>query len=318
MSVPTRRILEPIYGEASLASANNGGVNWARGLVSPLDQKGPTGWLACLYGGVQTGDDWARVNIPVFEQRVPDFNYAQWSYYMTATQTMGVGIVIWVHDPNDFDKRAEITQLGSTVEKTSGWDASEFTSATTGMLFYGEGTTGTGLTAGTQYTWAQFQEDALFSTWTIYRITFDYGWEASGTFSDVWVADIKLNGMPIFLRPDSRGTGRIANRYLDVDTGALALTLAPKTPFRLVSIGVHASAVLDTGEALTATMDALAGIHFDRVILTDDLFVGSRTSETYVFGKGYDFQAGDEIDFAQANGSNDDIGLVVTYQTVFD
>ena len=101
MAVPTTRTLEPIYGEASLASANNASANWARGEISPLDQKSNTGWLACLYGGIQTGDDWARVNIPIFEQRVPDFNTAQWSYYLTNTETMGVNIVIWVHDPEN-------------------------------------------------------------------------------------------------------------------------------------------------------------------------------------------------------------------------
>ena len=203
MSVPTRRILAPIFGNPTLAAANNGTAAWDRGATSPLDQKGSTGWLAKLYGGVQTGDDWARVNIPVDDIPVTDFKTAKWSYYMTGTQTMGVNIVIWVHDHDDFDNRAEITQLGghADLEKSAGWNAFEFTSATGGMFFYGEGTTGTGLTAGTQYTWAQFQADALFMNWTIYRITLEYGWEASGTFDYVWVADVQMNGQVIHLKP---------------------------------------------------------------------------------------------------------------------
>jgi len=204
MSVPARRIIEPIFGSPTLSSANNGKASWSRGSTSPLDQKGPTGWLANLYGGAQTGDDWARVNVPVFELPLPELTSAMWSYYMTNTETMGVNMVVWAHDPNDDDKRAEISQLGgiATLEKASGWDAHEFDTSVTQMFFYGEGTTGTGLTSGTQYTWAQFQADVLFKTWTIYRITFEYGWEASGTFEDAWVAEIKLNGHPVYLKPD--------------------------------------------------------------------------------------------------------------------
>ena len=55
----------PVFGEPSLAAAKNGWASWMSSVVSPLDQKSPTGWLANLYGGVQTGDDWARLNIPV-------------------------------------------------------------------------------------------------------------------------------------------------------------------------------------------------------------------------------------------------------------
>ena len=124
---------------------------------------------------------------------------------MGATETMGVGIVIWVHDPEDFDKRAEITQLGghADLEKAAGWNAFEFTSATAGMFFYGENTTGTALTAGTQYTWSKFQEDELFKDWVIYRITYDFGWEASGTFSAAYLAEVKINAVPIPLKPET-------------------------------------------------------------------------------------------------------------------
>uniref|UniRef100_A0A6M3IG19 Uncharacterized protein n=2 Tax=viral metagenome TaxID=1070528 RepID=A0A6M3IG19_9ZZZZ len=194
-----------MFGTPTLSSANNGKARWIRGTTSPLDQKSATGWLANLYGGVQTGDDWARVNIPVNELPVPAFATAKWSYYMSATETMGVNIVIWVHDPDDFDNRAEITQLGGVagLEKTAGWNAHEFDSTDAGMFYYGEitGTPDTTPTAGTQYTWAQFQADSIFSTYTIYRITIEYGWEASGTFDDAYVADIKLNGQLIPLTP---------------------------------------------------------------------------------------------------------------------
>lgn len=203
MSIPVRRQANPLFGQPTLRAVNNGLTEWIRGETSPLDQKSSTGWLAKLTGGVQTGDDWARINFPVDEIFTHDFNYAQWSWYQTAAQTMGLGIVIWVHDPNDFDKRAEVTQLGGHADlpKAAGWNAFKFTPDTAGMFFYGENTTGTALTAGTQYAWSSFQGDVLFRNWTIYRITLEWGWEASGTFQAVYVADVKLNGVAVPLVP---------------------------------------------------------------------------------------------------------------------
>lgn len=190
------------YGEPTLSSGHNGSASWVRA-IPPRDAKGSTGWHAKLNGGAQTGDDWARINIPVNELHLTEFALAKWSYYMTAAQSMGVGIVIWVHDPDDFDNRAEITQLGGHADlgKAAGWNAFEFTQDTAGMFFYGEGTTGTALTAGTQYTWQQVRDDALFKTWDIYRVSLEYGWEASGSFGDVYVADIQLNKKMIPLKP---------------------------------------------------------------------------------------------------------------------
>jgi len=195
MSVPTRRIIDPIFGKPILRAQNNGEAGWCKENSLSQWQKG-TGWTANLYGGVQTGDDWAAIFIPANEVPVPDFNSAMWSYYMTATETMGVNIVFWIHDPNDFSKRAEVTQVGGAagLGKAAGWNAHVWNPATVQMFFYGENTTGTGLTAGTQYAWTSFQTDALFKNWVIYRLSLEYGWEASGTFDDVWVADLKLNG----------------------------------------------------------------------------------------------------------------------------
>lgn len=212
-----------IFGRPTLMQCNHGVANWERGSKSPLDQKSATGWLVRLYGGVQTGDDWARVDIPVNELPVTSLTSAQWSYFMSATETMGVNIVVWVHDPADFDKRAEITQIGNHADlpKTAGWNAFQFSSATAGMFYYGEGTTGSALVAGTQYTWAQFQADVLFSTWTIYRITLEYGWEASGTFDEAFIADIKLNHTMIPLRPEGNTYTKkvLVSKILECDGG---------------------------------------------------------------------------------------------------
>jgi hypothetical protein len=257
MAIQAIRVIEPIFGQTTLASANNGTAAWVRGETSPLDQKGSTGWLANLNGGVQTGDDWARVSIPVYELPVTEFLAAQWSYYMSQTQTMGVNIVIWVHDPKDFDKRAEITQLAnvSGLEKAAGWNAHELDTSVTQFFFYGENTTGTALTAGTQYTWAQFQADVLFKTWTIYRITFEYGWEASGTFADAYVAEIKLNGASVPLRPGLEVS--LSNANFDIGDVTLLAGTAVIGKIRLVT-ATGDEITDDSADAVKAAITSIA------------------------------------------------------------
>lgn len=237
------------FGLPVLRCDKNGFAYWEEDTRSPLLQKGG-GWLACLEGGTQTGDDWAAVYIPVSEMPVTEFEEAQWSYYMTGTETFGVNIVIWVHDPTDQDKRAEITQIGNTsgLEKAAGWNAHEFNTATTQMFFYGEGTTGTDLTAGTQYTWDQFQADTLFSTWTIYRISIEYGWEASGTFDPVWVAEIKLNDITIPLKPSSEDLLYQATKSSGLLTSDTAVKASPGRVYS-VTVSDTAAAVIQLNDS---------------------------------------------------------------------
>ena len=105
----------------------------------------------------------------------------------------------------------------------------------------------------------------------------------------------------------------IKHFYITSTIATLSATLDPKVPYRLESMDVHTSAVLDTGEVLTITKDANAGEYYDAVIFSQDLFIGSVTSLHVTFGKGYEFVAGDKLVFAQANGSPDNIGVDVTY-----
>lgn len=209
MTVPARRIVEPTFGQPTLIANNHSKANWFKSGTSPYMQKSSTGWLADLYGGTQTGDDWAAIYIPVNEMHLTDLKSALWSYYMSATDVVGVNMVIWIHDPNDFDKRAEITQQAdiATLIKTAGWNAHALNVATDQFYFYGEGTTGTGLTAGppNYYGLDDFQADAIFGTWTIYRISYEFGWYSSGTLGEAWVADIKINGQMVLIKPDRNG-----------------------------------------------------------------------------------------------------------------
>ena len=193
------------FGTPTLNSANNGKARWDRGSTSPLDQKSATGWLAGLFGGTQTGDDWSRVEIPVNELPTPQFLTALWSYFQTNAEVYGVNMVVWLHDPNDADKRVEVTQApsGVTLEKGAGWNAHELDRAVTQFFYYGENVSGSDLTAGTQYTWDQFRADILFSTWVLYRVTYEWGWYSTGVFEDAWVADVKLNGELIRMGPAS-------------------------------------------------------------------------------------------------------------------
>lgn len=196
------------FGEPSLLAVGNSEAAWCKGTTSPLFQKSATGWLAHLYGGVQTTVDFAAMMIPVDELRIPEFKSALWSYYMSAEESAGVNLVLWVHDPDDFDIRAEIVQKADTalLIRTAGWNAHELDTSVGQFYYYGESITGTSLITGkgpgNLFTLAQFQADARFGSMVIYRVSFEYGWWASGTFDDAYVADVVLNGRQIALKPD--------------------------------------------------------------------------------------------------------------------
>ena len=151
--VPTRRILEPIFGEASLFAARNSDACWVRTSPAQVYQKGSTQWVANLYGGIQTNDDWASVVIPVNELPVTDLKTAMWTYFLTNAESAGVNIVIWAHDPNDYSKRAEITQTPGKAAKAAGFNRETLDSTATELFYYGENISGSGLTAGTLSTW---------------------------------------------------------------------------------------------------------------------------------------------------------------------
>ncbi len=324
MGPPTRRLIEPLFGEASLISAINGDAVWARGYQgSSTHQKGGTGWTAKLYGGVQSAwNDWAAVYIPVDEMFLPNLKSALWTWYNTEEEAHGVNMVIWIHDPNDNDKRAEITQQAdvATLEKSAGQIAHELDASVDQFYFYGEGTTGTGLTSAppNYYGLDEFQADVLFQGWTIYRISFEWGY-ASGDaeFKDVWIEDIKLNGTVIPMRPDRGGSGRIGRRHYIATTAALAGTLAPKTPFRLLSLDAHVSATPNATEALTITKDAGQGDVHDTVLFSVDPGTLGVTSVYKTFEGKEIFGADDALIVAQLNSTDKNWGVTITYQTVF-
>ena len=316
-----------LFGHPVLRSTGVSQAYWAKSQISPYAQKGG-GWSALLHSGVQDGTNYAAVFIPVNEMPIGVFEKAQWAYYMTGTETFGVNIVIWLHDPEDFDNRVEITQMGSVsgLEKSSGWNAHEFNTATTQMFYYGELTTAAGiktnLTKGTQYTWAQFQADNLFRNWVIYRISIEHGWLASGTFDPVWVSEIKLNEVPIPLIPTRDDLETVIYQYHTATSGDIATALAPKTPFRLESIHLKINTAGTTNESFTVTLDAgRTATIYDTLLYTVNTLTGSTTGGAITslflpFGEGYDFMEDDEIDCGWNNQEDRTYGLTYAFRVL--
>jgi hypothetical protein len=186
------------------------------------------------------------------------------------------------------------------------------------MFFYGENTTGTDLTAGTQYTWAEFQADTLFKHWTIYRISFEYGWEATGTFDPVWLAEIDLNNERIPFEPTRDDLEAPVFQYHTATTGALATALSPKTPFRLERVDIKINTAPTTGtQNFTVSVDAgRVATVYDTNLITRDLVAASATSYAVTFGQGYEFMEDDEIDCAWANTDNRTYGLTYCFRVL--
>jgi hypothetical protein len=304
-------------GEASLFATRNSSACWVRTPAAQVYQKSLNHWAANLYGGVQSNDDWASVVLPINEMPIASLTSAQWTYFMTNAESAGVNLVVWLHDAADFSKRVEVTQLMGLASKSALFNVEMLDDTATEMFFYGENTTGTDLTAGTLYTWAEFQADVLFSTWTIYRITLDYGWLASSTLEDAWLTEVAINGQQVLLKPDSGGTGRYGVRHFTVASGDLTGTIAPKTPFRLISLDLHISSSANAGELFTITKDAEQDTLYDTVVFSSDLGALGLTSLYETFEGMMMFSDGDELDILHTNSEDDDYGVTLTYQTVF-
>ena len=224
------------FGAPVLRTGANGLAGWLRaeGSVEGLLQKGSSGIIANLYGGVQTGGaSWAAVYVPVNDMPTPNFNSGQWTYRYADAEAYGHNMVIWMHDPADLGNRVEVTQApsGVTLAKADGWNDHTLNTGTTQFFYYGEGVSGSGLTAGTQYTWAQYQADVVFSTWEIYRISIEYGWYSTGTFGESWLADLKLNDQIILFQPGpGEAMGREIKSFFKATAGNSTTDVTLVTP----------------------------------------------------------------------------------------
>ncbi len=317
------------YGYPRLRSAGAGSARWTKQNDGSQWQKG-SGWQANLIGGDQSGGtpwsagaNWGAIFVPVDELAVTDLRSAKWAYYMTNAEVYGVNIVIWMHDPDDFDKRVEVTQSGSAVglAKAQYWNAHEFPDGDAEFFWYGEnaGSPDICATAGTLYTWEQFQLDAVFSTWKIYRISIEYGWYTTGTFDPVWVSELKINNRYIPLEPSAE---ELAQRHpifaMDIDgesTETDPLSLDPQAPYHLKNLRIKFSKGLATSETLTISVDAINGANHDVILYKRDLSVDSVLDADIPFDD--DFQPGDIILVAlSANTGSAVWGCTATYELI--
>lgn len=302
------------FGQPVLRIANAGRAGWVKdtGSVLGLLQKSASGYLANLYGGAQSGGaSWAAVYIPANELLIPDFKSAQWTYNQTNAEEHGVNMVIWAHDPVDYSKRVEITQApsGATLAKAQGWNRHKLNKATTQFFYYGENVSGSGLSAGTQYTWAQFQSDVTFKSWTIYRISLEMGWYSTGTFEDVWVADVELNGGIILLKPnDGEVIGRETKQFYKATSGTSTTKVTLVTPAATKRIRIN-SIFMATGSATLSTFEAYFG--------TGANITSDATKGIVLVSLDTDTQASHPILFGD-NGPLGGIGEVVSMRTGTD
>jgi len=101
---------------------------------------------------------------------------------------------------------------------------------------------------------------------------------------------------------------------------ALAMTIAPKTPYALISARLKASAAL-AGTAFTITLDAEAdgvtnSAFYDAVIFSSDLPTSGATSLHQIFDELPAFDELDELDVAQSNTGSKNIGCDICWKPV--
>lgn len=310
-----------LFGHPVVRANLNSAAYWSRPTTSPLNAKGG-GWMPCLHPRVNTGDDWSALYIPVNEYPVTLFNELQYSYYMTSAQSSGVNPVIWLHDPEDFDDRVEVTYEAAEVDKGAGWNAFEFSTSADQNRYYGELSTAasgkTNLSSGTKYTWAEYQADNLFKNWVIYRISIEAGWLASSTFDQCWVAELKLNEVPIPLIPREGDLVPVHTYYTgSANIATTEATINPRTPFQLLSVSFHVD--VNPGQASAYVIQVLRdndkhATYYDTVLHSSDIYVPTTTTSRHViFGEGYEFDEDDVIDILWTNNSKN-YGIVYTWK----
>lgn len=209
MPPPTRLIKRGMFGPPTLqwlknnGAASSGYAKWVREWTRYGE------WTASLTPGAQSGDDYAAVEFAVNNMRLKDLESIRYIYRMGSTEVIAPNVAIHVYDPNDIDNRADITlshthdDLGKT---TLTWYKFDLVPATTEIFYYGNNIpTTTGLvahgTAGNLYTLTEFQEDAVFSTYVISKITIEYGYYSTGTIGEAHIAKIAVNEEDILLQP---------------------------------------------------------------------------------------------------------------------
>ena len=93
--------------------------------------------------------------------------------------------------------------------------------------------------------------------------------------------------------------------------------LAPKTPYRLLSISMHLDGQQTSASSFVVSLLSEQGTNFDPAILTDDMDVPAGKVSLYApFGQGYEFGMDDELDLVYTNGGTKTYGLTYTYEVL--
>ncbi len=318
----TRAVPDWIFGEPTLRGSINGQATWSRW----HHQMGNTGWTAQLYGGTQTGySHWARLMIPVNDMPIGNLKSVLWGWNNTEEELNGLAMQLHIRSPIDPDLIVNVTQKGSVVALGAGSQNHTLDLAADEFFWYGEdGASPGGLTEGigALYGIDDYQADSLFGNWVIYRIDFYWGAQGGGEeYKNIWLIDVRINGQVIPLKPDSSGTGRFGIKTYTASGNITSggAKLAPKTPYRLLSVSILNNGVQGGASSFVVNTLLEVGTAYDIPILTDDMYVPTTRLSLYAaFGQGYEFGMDDELDILYTNQGSKTYGITYRYEVLVD
>ena len=99
-----------------------------------------------------------------------------------------------------------------------------------------------------------------------------------------------------------------------VDKDAIELTFRPRAPFRLLRVEGNVDDTPTDSENFTITLDSGISAAYDTVLFSQDLSSGSIQDLIVIFGQGYEYEKGDEIDIAYANTGDDTVSIRAVYE----
>ena len=142
-----------------------------------------------------------------------------------------------------------------------------------------------------------------------------HGTTTGSTFyeEDTGLLYVTYDGTNWVVKDNTQGPVSL-NQIATATTGALANTLAPGVKFRLIRIELKINTAGTTSENFTLNLDAGDGTAYDVNILTQNTKTPAITSLVVPFGKGYEFEADDEIDVAWGNTADETYGLRIVYE----
>ncbi|MAH50454.1 hypothetical protein CMI37_31825 [Candidatus Pacearchaeota archaeon] len=97
-------------------------------------------------------------------------------------------------------------------------------------------------------------------------------------------------------------------------TAAVAEAVNPTGTFRLLRVEAKFSAAATAAENFTVTIDAGDGANYDSLIYSESMSALAATNISIPFGKGYEYEADDDVDLGFTNSENN----TITTRTVYE